>query len=1087
MVCVIIHGVGHLRRVRYLVGVVGVIVVLGGFAAVAAAQVTEASLKGLVLDSSGQAVVSCAVVLTHEATGQSRSTSTDAVGTFLLAGVPPGVHTLRVESSGFRTFQQTGVRLAVGETLDVRVQLEVQAVAEAVEVTAGAMRVEVSTEARLADSFRASELRELPLPARDVFLIPKMSAGATFIPGAASSTKLSNSPVITVNGNRYRGNNYVLDGSMNSNPNNSGEPAIVPSLESIEEVQVQTLNFATEFGRGNGAVVNMQTKSGTNQLRGRAWEYHRDDALNARNYFAVGPTPQQFNQFGANLGGPLRQNQTFFFGSYEGTRNAISRPYTFQVETPEFRDYVFRTAPASVAARLLHQFPAPTPLPATNGQHYVDERDLTMPDGTTIPAIGRAAVNVDDNQRFDQYLTRVDHTLGPQDRLSLRWIADHQRDRGGTSSSQATLGRAMRGSRGPFSGFFGNLNVGYMKIATHAVNDLRVSYQLTDTVRGDPDALVPTVTITGITAPFGDVFDSGTRLGTLEARDVLTLDRGKHTWRMGVEVRRITKNLAIGPASSGTFTFTSLTDFAADRPFRQNLTVDPATGEPTGFPRYFTQYETGAFLQDQWTITSRLTMNLGLRHDYFGTVSERDGRLSSIILGPGQTFTDQIASASIGRVDRLYNPERLNFSPRVGLAWDPFGNGRASIRSGFSMAYQPHHGQSISGARALPPDAIEGVIQPSNKIGTQILYDIPVPFNPEFARGLNANGGVLSRPGEPAIRITGFVVNPDIKTQYTDGWFLNAQQRIGSAWIVELGYVGTHGVNLERIDDVNRVAGDLLDGREDRINPNFGVLLFVTNGVTSTYHAFTAEIRREMRGGLSVQANYRWSKWLDTSSDTSTGQFQDNSEPGKGAQDIACLKCERAPSLFDIPHRVSASVVWAPPGIKGTGLRHVLTQAWQVAGILTAQSGRPFSVWNGASFSAGGDYNADGGGGAVGGGFYDRPNAPAPGAIKTSFTQRDFLNGLFDASVFPKPAPGQNGTLGRNTFRGPRYATLDVSVSRGMKLSDRRELQLRLDAYNVLNTLNLFLPNADVSVSNFGKSTQAFDARVIQLGARFLF
>ena len=219
------------------------------------------------------------------------------------------------------------------------------------------------------------------------------------------------------------------------------------------------------------------------------------------------------------------------------------------------------------------------------------------------------------------------------------------------------------------------------------------------------------------------------------------------------------------------------------------------------------------------------------------------------------------------------------------------------------MAYQPHHGQSISGARALPPDAIQGVIQPSNKIGTQILYDIPVPYNPEFGRGLNEFGGVQSRPGEPAIRTTGFVVNPTIKTQYTETWFLNGQRRLGEHWIVEVGYVGTHGVNLERIDDVNRFAGDLLDGKEDRINPNFSVLLFVTNGVTSTYNAFTAEIRREFSGGLSLQANYRFSRWLDTSSDTSTGQFQDNSEPGKGAQDIACLDCERAPSLFDIPHR----------------------------------------------------------------------------------------------------------------------------------------------------------------------------------------
>ena len=465
-----------------------------------------------------------------------------------------------------------------------------------------------------------------------------------------------------------------------------------------------------------------------------------------------------------------------------------------------------------------------------------------------------------------------------------------------------------------------------------------------------------------------------------------------------------------------------------------------------------------------------------------------DATFSSPLSGPAR----HSRSNSPGRRSRelidVYRAQRLNFSPRIGLALDPSGDGRTSIRTGFSMAYQPHHGQSISGARALPPDAIQGVIQPSNRIGTQILYDIPVPFNAEFARGLNQFGGVQSRPGEAPVRATGFVVNPIIKTQYTQSWFANAQHRLGKHWMTEVGYVGTRGVDLERIDDVNRFAGDLLDGREDRINPNFGVLLFVTNGVDSSYHAFTGEIRRQFAGTFSLQANYRWSRWLDTSSDTSTGQFQDNSEPGKGAVDAACLPCERGPSLFDIPHRLSVSTVWSPTFFDNDdSILADPVRGWQVAAILTAQSGRPFSVWSGASFSAGGDYNADGGGGAVGGGFYDRPNAPAPGSYQSHFRQQDFLNGLFDASIFPKPAPGQNGTLGRNTFRGPRYLTVDLSLSRSVHLSRTRELQFRLDAYNAFDNLNLFLPNSDLSLSNFGKSTQAFEARTVQLGVRLVF
>jgi hypothetical protein len=1071
---------------RHRVLVLGLCALLVLAADRATAQLTEATLNGQVVDATGRTIPFATIAVLQRETGQKRDAMCDREGAFSIVGLAPGGYDVAVESTGFRAAKQSGLRLPVGQTT-LTITLELGQLEESVTVSASAIAVTTSTEARLADSFTRNTIDELPLAQRDIFGLTKLSAGATLIPGSANSTKLTSSPVVTVNGNRYRGNNYVLDGAMNTNPNNSGEPAIVPSLESVEEVQVQTLNFASEFGRGNGSVVNVRTRSGSNQLRGRAWEYYRGDSLNAKNYFATLKPQQQYNQYGANLGGPLLRDRTFFFANYEGSREQVGRPNIFQVETPEFRNYVLATAPNSVAARLLRQFPAPTPLPGVNGQQYLDQRNLVTPLGT-IPAIGRAVAIVDDDITSQQYMMRVDHALTQTDHLSARWIAETQADQGGTSAAPATVGRAMRGSRGPFPGVFGNLNLGYMKIAGTTVNDLRASVQMTDATRGDAAAMVPTITVTGITAPFGDVFLSGTGLRTIELRDILTRDFGHHSMRMGVEARRVTKNLAIGPASSGTFTFNSIADFATDRPFRQTLTVDPATGEPVGFPRHFSQFETGAFVQDQWTISRNVSLSLGVRHDYFGTVTERDNLLSSIVLGPGSTFAERIATATVGHVDQLYSPQRLNFSPRVGIAVDPFGDGRTSLRSGFSRAYQPHHGQSISGARALPPDALQGVIQPSSNIGTRILYDIPVPYNPEFSRGLNAQGGVISRPGEPAIRTTGFVVNPTIKTQYTDSWFVNAQQRVGRHYMFESSYVSTHGRDLERIDDVNRVAGDLLDGREDRLNPNFSTLLFVTNGVESTYDAITFELRRELDHGFSVQANYRYSRWLDTSSDTSTGQFQDNSEPGKGAQDVACLECEWGRSLFDIPQRLSASGTWAPAfGSSGRGLLPMLIRHWQVSGVLTLQSGRPFSVWNGAALSAGGDYNADGGGGAVGGGYYDRPDAPAAGSYKDQWSTSDFLNGLFDASIFPRPAAGTDGTLGRNTFRGPSYRTLDLTVTRSVRTGGSRELQFRVDMYNALNALNLFLPNADLSLANFGKSTQAFDPRMVQVGVRILY
>ena len=247
----------------WLIAVVTALCV-GGNVSAALAQVTEATLNGTVLDATGQTIPYAAVHVERPETGQSRDVTAEREGTFTVVGLPPGVYDIQVTSDGFRPARQAGVRLNVGLTT-VNVRLELATLQESLTVSASAVTIATATEARLADSFTSQTLRELPLAQRDIFGVSKLSAGATLIPGAANATKLTSSPVVTVNGNRYRGNNYVLDGAMNSNPNNSGEPAIVPSIESVDEVQVQTLNFASEFGRGNGSVVNVRTRSGSNR------------------------------------------------------------------------------------------------------------------------------------------------------------------------------------------------------------------------------------------------------------------------------------------------------------------------------------------------------------------------------------------------------------------------------------------------------------------------------------------------------------------------------------------------------------------------------------------------------------------------------------------------------------------------------------------------------------------------------------------------------------------------------------------------------------------------------------------------------
>jgi hypothetical protein len=1088
-------------RISFSIAVVSVM--LGLVIHPASAQLTESTLKGSVVDPTGSVVQYANIVATNESIGISRTATSGNDGSFTITDLAPGKYSVQVKAQGYKTFAQTHLQLNVGTTTQVNARLEVGQIQETVEVLADQSQVAVSKDGRLSDTLNEAQITQLPIPVRDAFFLPSLNAGATNIPGANFSYKMTNSPSVTVNGNRYRGNNYVLDGSMNTNTLNEGEPGIVPSLESIEEVQVQTGNFSSEFGRGNGSVVNMRTRSGTNEFHGKAWEYLKNAALNARNYFATQTTPQVFNQFGARFGGPINKSKTFFFGSYEGTRNALAQALSYQVETPEFRNYVFNTAPQSIAATLLKGFPAPTPV-SGGATEYLNETDITTPQNTVIPATGTVHEMLRDYLRYDQYLIHVDHSFnGGNDTLTGRWISEFERGKGATNSQVTTLAEAMRGFLDPYNGVFGNLNVGETHVFHHNVNDARLSFQDDIIDYGRPFSQYPVLNITGINAPFGDPgaggLNSGSRIRTYEYRDTLTSTFGRHLLRYGGEYRRLFIAINIAPPRVGNYSFNSLLAFAADNPYQQTLVVDPATGKTLGLERDYSANETGAYLQDDWKVNSRLTINAGVRWDYFGGPSERYGKLASITFGQGTTFAERLANASAGQVSSLFHAQKTNFSPRVGLAYDPFGDGKSSIRAGFSLSYEPIHGLTLLSGAMNPPFAVQIVLQPNAGYGTNILYGIPVPYNPEFKVTLNAQGGIVSPAGTPSMRISPWLIDPKLKTQYSENWFLSLQHEFARGWIAELGYVGTNGVNLERRDDINRFNGDLLvnNGVQKRINQNWAGITYATNGVTSNYNGMTAEIRHQASRTLMVQANYRWSKWFDDESDTSSSFFSDNSQGGRGAQDASCLKCERGRSEFDIPKRFTASAIWLPEYFKGHSLLARAAENWQISTIVAVQSGRPFSVYCSASFQAGCDWKADGGG-AIGNGYYDRPMAPAKGTVKSKFSQKEYVNGLFDPNVFPIPVLGTNGTLKRDAFRGSRQINTNLAIERSFKITESKEFHMQWQAFNVLNTTNLYMPNGDMALalkpdktfstsSSFGKSTQAFDPRIMQVSATFSF
>ena len=417
------------------------------------AQITEATLQGRVLDGEERALVAASVSARNDATGSTRTATTAGDGGFTLASLPPGTYTVVARAQGFKTFEQRGLALNVGRTAALDIKLEVGGVEETVEVVSGAEAVGVSREGRVADTLTQREVSGLPLPQRDVFLLPRLSAGATAIPGAANSTKLSNSPVVTVNGNRYRGNNYVLDGSMNTNPNNSGEPAIVPSIESVEEVQVQTSNFSAEFGRGNGAVINLRTMSGTNGFHGRAWEYHRDAALNARNFFATA-IAAGLQQFGATSAAHIRTS-LLLLAPTEGTATR-SRALFIQWNA-DLREQSRARAPRARQRDLRES--RPRALHGAGGSRYGTR--ATSP-GRSDPDGHGAPPSTCTIRPLRPISRQIEHSFnGGLDKITGRFIGEAQKTRGDKLST-ATLGQP-RAACAALHGQLLQLNLGHIR------------------------------------------------------------------------------------------------------------------------------------------------------------------------------------------------------------------------------------------------------------------------------------------------------------------------------------------------------------------------------------------------------------------------------------------------------------------------------------------------------------------------------------------------------------------------------------------------------------------------------------------------
>ena len=1102
------------------------------FGLLAAAQYTDGSIDGTVTDPSNASVAGAAVRVTNVETGQTFTVTTDTSGYYRVVHLRPGKYQVRVEHAGFKASAANGVGVNVDTTTRIDMKLQLGTVNEVVEVTGGVPLVQTE-ESRLADIISTREVVDLPLNGREVYQLLTLQPGVTATNAPVNSSVPSTSSPLTFkfgfisNGATPRANNFVLDGLSNNNEWLGGTPLITPSVDAIYEFQIQTLNFSAEYGRNNGAIANVVTKSGTNHFHGSVYDFLRNSALNARNYFDQPgqKAPVVQNLFGVSLGGPIRADKTFFFVNYEGSRRKDGAPSIFTVETPQFRELVQEQRPASLAAMFYQDFPAPNCNPAYpqfDGGSIPDPdagpiADPGPPDGIADYCTASAARVAANNN--NQYLVRFDQKIGQHDQFFARWINT-------LSSADVSRGELyssdIRGFRSPLDGFFSDLALGLTHVfSSSMLNDFRFSYSRNHSrmkYEVPPNSQTEQILKTaGVPNQFGNLYfdDQVTSIGgsvyiprsfifnTFSVADTLSKMIGRHSLKFGFQFRRVQENSNYGLVQNPFYEFTNIFDFANDEAYlvEANVNRDPNSplfGLFQGTPRHFRWNQPALFVQDDWKVLRNLTVNIGLRWERYGSPSEVNGLLANMSFPSGDKVTQgelvsEMADSKVGRVSQLWKTRNTNFAPRIGLSWDPTSTGKMAIRAGFSIAYQEPYSNLYTQTRFDPPDASFAYSYPPYGFGTDVNYTFPFQPSPDFKAPVSPSGGIEGTKVFPE------GVLPGLKTAYAEQWFIGIQREFARNYGVSVNYVGTRGLRNYTREDYNRFDGDICsltscDFVADNINPDFGQITYVSNEGYSIYHGFNAQLRKTFSSGVNFVANYTFGKVLDNVTEGGLGDYSNVNGYASlyaGVQDLNNIHGDYGPSEFDVRHRFTFSGTWDIPKFHFEGVAGKVLNGWQLNGIVSLQSGRPFDVFCALAYYQGCDFNMD----SL---PYDRPNTPT-GVPRSGFSEKQFIQGVFTVEDFcpnglvpfylgtPCVPLATSGNLSRNAFRGPAFQDVDISIFKNTPVNERLNVQFRAEMFNLFNTTNLYNPNGNLGSTFFARSTAAFASRQIQFGLKLLF
>jgi outer membrane receptor protein involved in Fe transport len=1024
-------------RVRKFVNVALTVFVFVMVAVPALAQST-AVLQGKVTDPKGAVIPNATILVRNEATSLERTAQTDGEGNYQVAALPVGKYRVEVKAPGFQTATASRLSVEVARTVVQNFQLEVGDISQTVEVTSDAPVIESATTS-VGTVINQRTVQEIPLNGRHFVDLGLLLPGSVTPPQNGFLTaplRGQGSFAFNTAGNREDTVNFMING-VNLNDMVQNQITFQPSINTVQEFKADNSTFSAEYGRNSGAIVNIATRSGTNEYHGELFEYIRNEALDARNFFDAKKPPFKRNQFGFNIGGPVNlprfgeggspfeykgKNKTFFFFSYEGLRQRQGLTLTSNVLTDAQR--AATTNPTVL--KLLPLIPRATSVDPLTGV-------------AGFSGSGTAPVNL------DQWTGDVSHNIGSNDRLHGYYA--FQRDFRGEPNLQLNtmpgFGDTRQSHRQIFTlnetHIFGptltnEARFGFNRISITFTPNLQVNpvdFFINDGVN-QPIGL-PQISITGFNFNLGGPanFPQGRADTTFVVSDTLTYLRGDHSLKFGGEFRRFYNNNF--NLDTGNFTFTNVTNFLNGIASSFTTTLGDRSSA-------IAQGALGLYVQDNYKVKQNLTLELGLRYDWNMTPTERFDRF--VVFDPA---TSTLVRVGTGGLDRVYQQNNKNFQPRVGFAWDPFKNGKTSVRAAYAIL----------------------VDQPVTNTVT------PLAANPPLATPLAVSSGLITFANAATVAgLSGLAPNnidAGFDNAYVQSWNLNIQRELKSGIAVTVGYFGSKGTHLRTARNINQPVNggarpfpNVSLASAIRPGATLGNITQVESSGNSSYNALWVTANKRFSRGLQFNASYTFSKSIDYTSLNSQGVILQNSYDEKS---------NRGLSDFDARHRFVVSGLYELP-FHG----NQLVEGWQLGTIVQLQSGNPVTiVINNAAFT--GNNNTV------------RPDVTGPINVIGA------VDRWFDTSPFIVPV-GRFGSLGRNVVIGPGFNNTDFSVIKRTKISEDKVIEFRAEAFDLFNHANFGQPGRVVGgpTTTFGKITNtrfatgdSGSSRQLQFALKFKF